>query len=168
MSSTQATITYMIDMKTEIKFFNNLLNSTSFTKRWIVCCLLFAVTVQTLCHGVVLCFEEDGRIEIEFNSGADGKCCLPSNDKAVGSSFPILSRIESEDSCGLCIDVPLFIKAEKSNWAGFLTFGQLVSFLNVSQCLYDVFDCADTWKVLPPISLVVFHISTTQTVILQV
>ena len=160
----------MIDtnMRTEIKFLNNLLRSTSFTKRWIVCCLLFAVTVQTLCHGVVLCFEEDGRVEIEYSAGVGRKCCPPLNDKLDGTSFPVLSENRRDDSCGLCTDVSLFISAEKCHWSDFLTLDRLVSFLNVSPCLYDVFVCTDTGKVPHSISRVAFHITTTQTVILQV
>jgi len=153
-------------MNIPVKSLNTLIKSDSFTKQWLVYCLLFAVTVQTLCHGVVLCFEEDGRVEIELNSGR--KCCLSFNDKSDGPSFPIISEKGCDDSCGLCIDVPLFISAEKSNGAGFLTLDRLISFLNVSPYLYNVFKHTDTWKNSPFISPVAYHISTAQTVILQV
>lgn len=145
-------------------------NIIRFSKNWIVYCLLFTITAQSLSTGVVLCFENDGRMEVE--SGSDGKCCQTFN-KIFQKSFTFISNEQdSDNSCGICVDVPLYITAEKkhSSEPTSLKLKQFISTLYASSLSYAALiekSCPKT-----SFSLLIFRnispITSLQSVILQV
>ena len=103
---------------------SNILNNTVFFKRCLVYCLLFAVIVQSSNFGVVLCFERDGGVEIEF--GSNEQCCQPFNRDLEESSIFVSKGDYGNNHCGICVDFPLYITAKKSNCSGSVVLEKLI------------------------------------------
>lgn len=150
----------------QIRHTKILSNTIRFSKSWIVYCLLFAMAIQSSSPGVVLCFENDGHIEVEF--GSNGECCQPFNETTQKTLTFISSEQDSNGHCGICVDVPLYITSEKKHNTATIVLDQLVSLLQTSSYSTTLIDQSTLRNTSPLISTTAFHISTIQTVILQV
>ncbi|MGR3218378.1 MAG: hypothetical protein ACUZ8H_00990 [Candidatus Anammoxibacter sp.] len=129
------------------------------------------MSVLSLSPGVVLCFEKDGHIEVEF--GSNGECCPSFNETMQKACRFISAKQDCDSHCGICVDVPLFIKAAKKHNTESSIHDQLISLLQTPS-----YPTASTTTflgqlvlrsaLLPTVSTTAFHISTIQTVILLV
>ncbi len=136
-------------------------------KHWIVYCLLFAITIQSLTSGVVLCFENDGHIVVEF--GSNEKCCSSFYETSQKTPNVISIDQDFNSSCGTCFDVPLYISAEKKNNYESIDRDFLLTLVQTSSTSSTSFISPQTLKTpFHPILTTSFHISTIQTAILQV
>ena len=159
----------IILLNMRIKRTKILSNTILFSKSRIVCCLLFAITIQSLTPGVVLCFENDGHIEVEFESNR--KCCKAFNEPFQKSFTFIFSEQRFNNSGDICEDIPLYITAEKKHNTEQELLNAFVSALNaLSSSFYDThieksFPTA-SFNFLIPINI--SPITSLQTVILQV
>lgn len=154
----------------QVKYSQILLSIIRFPKRWIIYCLLLAITLQSATQGVVLCFEGDGRIEVEF--GSKWECCQAFKWAAKESSTFISSEQDYKDynsSCGICVDVPLYITAEKKHNTESINSDQFTPLLH--KFSYDSaihINQSSLKNYSPSIPTTSFYISTIQTVILQI
>ncbi|MGR3177294.1 MAG: hypothetical protein ACUZ8E_04490 [Candidatus Anammoxibacter sp.] len=128
------------------------------------------MTVLSLSPGVVLCFENDGHIEVEF--GLNGECCLPFNE-ALQKPFTFISSEQDCNSfCEICVDVPLYITAERKHNDESIVLDLLVSLLQTASYSTAVttlfFDQPTLRNPFHTVSITAFHVSTIQTVILLV
>jgi len=150
----------------QINSSKTILNSIRLPKHWFAFCLLIAITVQSLTPGVVLCFEDDGHLEVEF--GSNGECCQPFDGNAIKSSSFISNERVCHSSCGLCVDIPLYISAEKKHNSKSLELDHLIALLHSSLCTASFIDNTTSINSFQSIPTTVYLISTIQTVILQV
>ncbi|MGR3319784.1 MAG: hypothetical protein ACUZ8O_15060 [Candidatus Anammoxibacter sp.] len=128
------------------------------------------MAVQSLCPGVVLCFEDDGHIVVEF--GSNGECCQGFNETTQKSFIFISSEQDCDSHCGICVDVPLYIKAEKKHNDESIALDQLTSLLQTASYFTAVttsfLDQPTSRSTFHTVFTTAFHISTIQTVILRV
>lgn len=150
----------------KIKSDKNLLKIIFFSKRLIIICLLFCIIAQSFPQGIVLCFEDDGRFEVEF--GSKEQCCQAFNESSRNASSIIFSEQDYNSHCGTCLDVVLCITAEKNRKSKSFILDQLVSLLQKSSYFVILFDKSTLKNSFLVIPTTAFHIATTQTVILLV
>lgn len=91
--------------KADMKTSTNILKS--FLVAWL--CLVSMVDLKSL-PGFVLCFGEDGHIELEIS--VDDKCGPETRHAGTAAAF----RSEDAEHCGECSDVPLFSQAMQSHF----------------------------------------------------
>jgi len=58
---------------------------------------------------VVLCFEADGKVAVEYSR--NGTCCSSSSVKVFARSYSIIGNPLDSDNCGTCLDVPILLSA---------------------------------------------------------
>jgi hypothetical protein len=78
----------------------------SFLVAWL--CLVSMVDLQSL-PGFVLCFGEDGHVELEIS--VNDRC----GSESAGAGIAILVS-QDADHCGGCSDIPLFSQATQSHF----------------------------------------------------
>ena len=148
-------------------FFKFVTNIFYVHKRLVLICLLICFVMQSLTTGIVLCFGDDGHVELEV--GLKGECCQTSKDAAQDPITFLLGEHDSNTCCGICNDIPLYITSEKKHNSNVrYSFKFSISLLPL------VFSCGATgnesqrkvtFKYFSPSA---FHISRMHTTILQV
>lgn len=143
-------------------------NSIKFPKHWIVYCLLFAITIQSLTPGVVLCLEDDGHIEVEFT--LEGACCQDFKWSSQETLTFISSQQNNEADCGICVDIPLAITAEKKHDTEQKPLNNLISAQYATAISYDphVKKTLLGESFILSISRNTSHVTYLQTIIIQV
>lgn len=143
-----------------------LLNGIGFAKKGILLCLLFCIFVQSFPQGIVLCFENDGHMDVEFGSKNE---FYQTFDNDFQESFTFISEEKDcNKACGICVDVPLYIAAEKIDNSKSIVLDQLILLLKSLPYLTTLTYLSALKNTFNLIPTTAFHISTTQTVILQV
>ncbi len=103
-----------------------------FPKHLIAYCLLFAITIQSLAPGIVLCFENSDDTEVNFC--LKEKCCSLSE-----SSEQLFHELDFrtqplDDSCKKCVEVPLYKSLNQKNSTEEKPVNLLTLALSTSPC----------------------------------
>jgi len=56
-------------------------------------------------EGVVLCFEANGQVAVEYSR--NGNCCSSLTPQASSRSSSLVENLLDSDNCGTCLDVPI-------------------------------------------------------------
>ncbi len=81
-------------------------SSILFQRNWIVYCLLFAMTIQSLAPGVVLCFENCDDTEVDF-CVKEKYCSLYENSGQLSHESDFNAQ-PMDDYCKKCVEIPIY------------------------------------------------------------
>lgn len=143
-------------------------SSIRFQRNWIVYCLLFVITVQSIAPEVVLCFGNCDDTEVDFC--LKKKCCsfLESTGQLL-HGFDCKAQQPLDDSCKKCVEIPLFKSLNQKNSTKENPVNLLALALYTSSCFFVSYIAKSSTKRNSPLTTGnTSCLSSPQNVILQI